>query len=377
MRIGIDASVAGARGTGTARYATRLVGNLVARDRDNAYILYFRRGDVGTNPLWGLTAANITRRLTDAPLGLLRVHANMPVHLRRDGIEMYHSLGFFLPWGWRGPSVVMIHDIHPILQRTRWNRPGNRVSYLALRLHIPLALRQARWILAPSVYVRDTIARRFPRVAAKIVVTPHGSDPFFTRPLADAEELARARRHTGADRYFLYVGVLCPHKNVAGLIRAFARLKRRRPADPVRLVLAGLREHRHWESELAPLIRVLGLSEAVVSTGYVDDSILRGLYRGAVALALPSFAEGFGLPLLEAMGCGTPVITSSVSALPEVAGDAALYADPSREDDIAGAMERLLDDGALRRTLVSRGHTQLATFDWVSTVDRVLACYRS
>jgi glycosyltransferase involved in cell wall biosynthesis len=141
-------------------------------------------------------------------------------------------------------------------------------------------------------------------------------------------------------------------------------------------VLAGPRDTRHWEGELAPLIRVLGLSEAVVSTGYVDDTTLRGLYLGAVALALPSFAEGFGLPLLEAMGCGTPLIASSLSALPEVAGDAALYANPSREGDIAGAMERLLEDGALRRTLVSRGRARLATFDWASTVDRVLTCYR-
>ena len=154
MKIGIDASLAARRGSGTGRYAALLVERLLALDPENDYVLYFRSSDREDNPLFPIRGPRITTRITDAPLTLMRIHMNLPVRLARDGVELYHSLGFFLPWLWRGRMVVSIHDIHPVIQRELWGWPGTRAADLVLRAHIPIALRQARRILTP-VRVRE------------------------------------------------------------------------------------------------------------------------------------------------------------------------------------------------------------------------------
>jgi glycosyltransferase involved in cell wall biosynthesis len=269
--------------------------------------------------------------------------------------------------------VVTIHDIHPVIQREHWGWAGSRGANLALRTHIPLALRQARRILTPSEYVKQTVCERYRVAPEKVVVTPHGTDPFFLAPPAPGEIEASERR-VSAGRFLLYVGAPAPHKNLTGLLRAFARLRTRPEAEGVRLVAVNGPAGRF--RDLAPLIRELGLGDAVTLTGYVDDAVLRALYHRAVALVLPSFGEGFGLPVLEAMACGTPVVTSRVSALPEVAADAALYIDPREPDDIAAAMARLLADEALRRELACRGRARATAFSWDRTVAQVLRAYR-
>jgi glycosyltransferase involved in cell wall biosynthesis len=372
VRIGIDASLAARRGTGTGRYAALLVERLVALDRDNDYVLYFRKTDGADNSLCAIEGPRVAKRTTDAPLTLLRLHVNLPIRLASDGVDLYHSLGFFLPWLWRGRTVVMIHDIHPVIQREHWGWAGPRGSHLALRAHIPLAVRQARRILTPSEYVKETVCERYRLPPEKVVVTPHGADPFFLAAPAPGE-LEASELRVSAGRFLLYVGALAPHKNVAGLLRAFARLRTRPEVAGVRLVAVTGPERA---PDLAPLIQELGLGGAVTLAGYVNDKILRALYHRAQALVLPSFGEGFGLPVLEAMACGTPVVTSRVSALPEVAADAALYVDPREPDDIAAAMGRVLSDEALRRDLAAKGRARAATFSWDRTVAQVLRAYR-
>lgn len=375
MRIGIDASLASLRGSGTGRYASLLVRQLVALDPDNEYVLYFRSRDPRENPLWPLRGPRLRSRVTDAPFTLLRLHLNLPVRLKADGVELYHSLGFFLPWLWRGKTVVTIHDIHPVLLSEHWWAAGTRTSYLALRAHIPLALSRADRIVTPSAYVKDTIRERFHVPAERIVAIPHGVDPFFlARPTP--EEIGAAARRVGAARFFLYAGALAPQKNLTGLVTAFAQLRSEARDGGARLVVVGQPVGRYRERELVPLIRRLGLGESVILAGYVDDALLRALYASAIALVFPSFGEGFGLPVLEAMACGTPIVTSAVSALPEVAGEAALYVDPRDAGEIAAAMARLAADEALRRDLGARGSARAASFSWERTVREVLRVYR-
>jgi glycosyltransferase involved in cell wall biosynthesis len=375
VRIGLDASLAARRASGTGRYAALLVERLLALDRDHDYVLYFRANDRGENPLFSLRGPRIVAKITDAPLTLLRLHVNLPVRLARDGVDLYHSLGFFLPWLWPGRTVVSIHDIHPVIQREHWGGPGARAAHLMLRAHIPLALRQARRVLALSEYVKQTLCERYHLAPERIVVAHPGTDPFFLAA-PGPEGLLAAERRVGAGRFLLYVGALAPHKNVAGLLRAFARLRARPEAEDVRLVLIGEPVGRYRDLTLAPLVHKLGLGKWVVLTGYVDDELLRALYHQAAALVLPSFGEGFGLPVLEAMACGTPVLTSRVSALPEAAGDAALYVDPRDPDDIAAGMGRLLGDAALRHDLATRGRARAWAFTWERTVSQVLRAYR-
>ena len=373
MRIGIDASVAARRWTGTGRFAALLIERLVALDRDNDYVLYFRASDGAEHPLRSLDGPRLARRTTDAPLTLLRLHVNLPIRLGRDGVDLYHSLGFFLPWLWRGRAVVTIHDIHPVIQREHWGWAGPRGANLMLRAHIPLAVRQARRILTPSEYTKQTVCERYRVAPEAVVVAPPGADPFFLAAPAPGE-MEASRRRVSAERFLLYVGAIAPHKNLAGLLRAFARLRARPEAEGVQLVAVG--GPAGAVRRLAPLIQELGLGGAVTFTGYVEDQVLRALYHRAVALVLPSFGEGFGLPVLEAMACGTPAVVSRVSALPEVAADAALYVDPREPDDIAAAMARLLADEPLRRDLAAKARARAATFSWERTVTQVLRAYR-
>lgn len=374
MRIGIDASLASMRGTGSGRYAAQLLSRLIELDRHNEYVLYFNRRDVRENPLLRVRAPNVRVRVTDAPFTLARLHVNLPAWLMRDRVELYHSLGFFLPWLWFGKAIVTIHDIHPVLFPQYWKWPGTRISYLALRAHLPLSLKRATRILTPSEYTRQTICQRFGIPPAKIVVTPYAADPFFFAAPA-GEEIEAMERRFGSGEYFLYVGVLSPLKNLTGLVEAFARLRQRTAGRPIRLILVGKPAGRYWELSLRPLIQRLNLTDAIVLANYVDESMLRALYRCAVALILPSFAEGFGLPVLEAMACGTAVVVSRTAALCEVAGEAALRVDPHDPEDLAQAMGRILAEPGLRQRLVSSGRSQASSFSSERTARQTLDVY--
>jgi glycosyltransferase involved in cell wall biosynthesis len=374
MRIGIDASLSSLRGTGTGRYAAQLIPRLIDLDRHNEYVLYFRRRDVPDNPLLHVRAPNVRVRVTDAPTTLARLHVNLSAWLRWDRVDLYHSLGFFLPALWFGKAVVTIHDIHPVMFPEYWNRPGTRRSYLALRAHIPISLRRAARILTPTEYTRRTICQRFGIPAERIVVTPEAADPCFFAPSSDAEIQAVERRF-GAGEFFLYVGALSPLKNLEGLVDAFARLRRRPSGRPLRLVLVGAPAGRYHDLALRPLIERLGVADAITHARYVDDTTLRALYRRAVALILPSFVEGFGLPVLEAMASGTAVVISRTPALCEVADEAALSVDPREPDALAAAMERLLTEPELRRSLIAAGRTRASSFSWDRTARRTLEVY--
>jgi glycosyltransferase involved in cell wall biosynthesis len=374
MRIGIDASLASTHGTGTGRYAAHLVSRLIELDRRNEYVLYVRRRDVGNNPLLNVRAPHVSVRMTDAPSTLARLHLNLPFCLARDRIELYHSLGFFLPALWFGKTIVTIHDIHPVLFPRHWNRPGTRISYLALRAHIPISLRRAARIVVPTEYTGRTITERFGVPPARIAVTPYATDPFFFTPPAP-EETEAVQRRFGSGAFFLYVGALSPLKNLPMLIEAFARFRRRVGGDPARLLLIGAPAGNHWEDSLAPMIRRLDLDGAIVRESYVDEPMLRALYRRAVALILPSLAEGFGFPVLEAMACGTPVVISRTAALCEVAGEAALRVDPDDPGGLALTMERLAVEPELRSTLIASGRTRAASFSWERTARQTLAVY--
>ena len=375
MKIGIDASLASRLGSGTGRYAALLVPRLLALDQENEYVLYFRERDRTENPLFRIQNPRVRSRVIDAPFTLLRLHLLLAAWLKRDRVDLYHSLGFFLPWLWRGKSVVTIHDIHPILFADYWRTPGTRTMYFALRAHLPLSLRQASRIFTPSSYVKQSIRERFHVPPERILVTPHGADPFFLEP-PTPKELAAVESRFGSAPFFLYVGALAPHKNLTGIARAFARFRRHTGADSTRLIIAGNPFGRYRESELVPLIRQLGLTQRVVLAGFVDDLLLRALYRRALALLLPSFAEGFGLPLLEAMACGTPILTSTTTAMPEIAGDAAIYVNPYDHEDIAAAMERLFSNQPLRQQLAATGSARALSFSWDRTARQILSAYR-
>ena len=173
--------------------------------------------------------------------------------------------------------------------------------------------------------------------------------------------------------YVLNVGTLEPRKNLDGLLRAFAQAKK--SGVPHTLVIAGA---RGWgDSRLAPLLRELGIAGSVIFTGFVEDEDLPYLYAGADFFVYPSFYEGFGIPVLEAMACGTPVIASNTSSIPEVAGDAALLVDPHSDAELSASILRLAGDERLRQELRERGLSRAALFSWEKTVNETLKVYEN
>jgi glycosyltransferase involved in cell wall biosynthesis len=235
-------------------------------------------------------------------------------------------------------------------------------------------LQQASRIIAVSEATKRDLLELYGVEAERIEVVPHGVDARVFHP-SSPDEIGRVRRRFGIEgQYVLSLGGIEPRKNLPNLVRAFARLPARaRPA----LVLAGggvewNPEGRDALQEVMREVRA-DVGERVVLTGYVQEPDKVALLGGAEALVYPSLYEGFGLPVLEAMACGTPVVTSDLSALPEVAGDAAVLVDPRDPDAIASAIERVLGDEDLRRGLADSGMSRAARFTWEETARRTAA----
>jgi glycosyltransferase involved in cell wall biosynthesis len=262
------------------------------------------------------------------------------------------------------PCVVTVHDLG-YLHYPGAHRPFDR-WYLdwTTRRHV----RQAAYVIADSEATRADLIRHYQADSERIVTVYPGRDGSLTRVEAtEVISAAKTRYGIGGD-YLLYLGTLQPRKNLIRLVEAFARLQPL-TAD-IRLVFAG---KKGWlYGDLFARVEALGLEDCVLFTGYVADDDKASLLSGARALVYPSLYEGFGLPVLEAMTCGTPVLTSNVSSLPEVAGDAALLVDPLDVDAISDGMSRLIADDELRFALVKKGYVQVRKFSWANAAREVM-----
>lgn len=289
----------------------------------------------------------------------------LPAGAAAAGCDLVHCTtpyGTFMPCRYR--NVITICDVTPLLF------PGThgRLNVWHHRFALPAILRRADRIITISECSKRDIVRLYGVSPEKVAVTMLAADRRFSPHPAGLPGAAVA----GLPRpYILNVGTLEPRKNLDGLLRAFAAA--RRSGLDHTLVIAGA---RGWgDSRLAPLVEELGLAGAVVFAGFIEDHDLPHLYTGADFFVYPSLYEGFGLPPLEAMACGCPVITSTVSSLPEVAGDAALLVNPHSEADLTDAIVRLAGDAGLRQALKEKGLKRSAGFSWEKTVEETLAVY--
>ena len=370
MRIGIDVSWAQGVPSGTASYVAGLVEALARVGPEHEYVLFTRRERPGRRgpALPDLRAPNVRRVVVDAPLTNLRQQVTLPLALRRERLDLYHSPAFFLPLAWRGPSVVSMFDLNFLRLRENW-QPGRRLVYLSLALQAPLAARQATRIITLSEASARDVARLLRVPSGKIVVAPAAPRELFRAPPEPAA-IAETRERHGA--FFLCVGVLAPQKNLDRVLRAFAQAG---GGGDRRLVLAGQPAGDYADAVLRPLARDLGIERRVVFAGRTGDEALRALYHAAVALVYPSLGEGFGLPIIEAMACGCPVVTSNISSMPEVAGEAALLVDPHDVNALASALSRLLTEPGLRAGMMARGRARAARFTWDAAAQQTLRCY--
>jgi glycosyltransferase involved in cell wall biosynthesis len=246
---------------------------------------------------------------------------------------------------------------------------------MQMRLTIRHTAKRAAQIITLSDYSKSDIMQTYGIASERITVTPAAAPPSFA-PVTDEKELALVRDLYGIEGdYILSVGSIQPRKNLSRLISAYSRLRRNRSGDKLpQLVLVG--KCAWLFDEILQTIEALKIGRSVILTGYVPEAHLPALYSGAVCFVYPSYFEGFGLPPLEAMKCGTPVIVGNKTSLPEVVGDAAFLVDPFNVDEIAHAMEQVLKDSSLRSQLRAKGLERSKLFDWQDTARKTVAVYK-
>jgi glycosyltransferase involved in cell wall biosynthesis len=370
VRVGVNALLlnqgAGYRQTGVSRYIDRLLRALPEAMESDELRVY---SGAGTEPpLDGLGEGWRTAPLkTERPAARIAwEHLAIPALTRRDDIDLFHGTVNVVPPRLPCPSVVTVHD----LAFLRFPDQVTKRRYRYLSRMIRGSVNRATKVIAVSESTKRDIVELLDVAPEKIAVTPLGVDERF-RPL-DEEALATFRQQAGIERSFaLFVGTLEPRKNLPRLVEAFSIIADDVPHDLVVIGPEGWLTNEIHETSARLLER-----GRLQFRGFVSDGQLPAWYSACDLFAYPSLYEGFGLPALEAMACGAPVLTSSVSALPEVVGDAALTVSPTDSQTIAEGMRRLLMDSELRRDLRHRGIERSKVFTWARTAELTVEVYR-
>lgn len=367
VRIGFDVGPVTQRPTGVGNYCRNLIGTLVEECLDDSFVAFsasMRR------PAIALTGPRVTARHVPAPTrALYALWSNLGaphIETLTGPVDIFHATNFFLPPARTCGRVLTIHDLGflvvPEMCSPKIVGPFSR--------QIRRFAAEADVVLADSEATRRDILRLLDVPPEKAVAAPLAVAKGL-RPLdRDAARRIVRDRHGLDGPYVLFVSTLEPRKNVTGLLRAFARL---RGGIPHRLALVGA---TGWNAEpIVEAIAALGISDRVVRLGYAPDDDLNALYSAADVFVFPSYYEGFGLPVLEAMSCGCPVVTSNRSSLPEVVGEAGALCDPDDHAAIADAVLRLIEDETARERAVARGLAQAATFSWSACAARTREAY--
>ena len=363
MRVGIDAFPALETQGGIGTYVRHLVSSLVALDSGDEFIVYVPTTHSSLQS-WGsrenmskLTCVEVSR-------------SGLRWRGRFDDLDLYHGTNFKLHTRGRFGTVLTIHDLW-LDRYPQYSKKLFGQAWASFRTG--LRVRRATRVIAVSHHTARDIEELYGLPARDVSVVHPGVSQEFFRERTEAGFSALASRHTiPTRRYVLFVGGATPRKNCRALLEAFA--KREDVRKQYHLVLVGNPVHRgHSILETASH---LGVQDRVICTGHVSMEDLRALYSHADLFVFPSLYEGFGFPVLEAMACGTPVVTSNRTSIPEVAGDAAVLIDPEDTDMLAEAMGRILSDTVLQESLRSQGFDRIKEFSWEKTARQVLDIYR-
>ncbi|MCA9753074.1 MAG: glycosyltransferase family 4 protein [Gemmatimonadetes bacterium] len=370
MRVLLDARTVGVQFSGVGNYVLELVRAFAALDADHEFVLMVRGAsrlrDTSLDSRFRLEEAPFSHE--NHPLGDLWEHFVLPRHASEARADVLHGPAFLIPMI-RGsiPTVVTIHDL---VAYTHRNTIPLKYG-LYMRWLIAHAVERATRVITDSESVRENLLSRLPADPARVHCVPLGVSADFRPPEASRTRSVLDRLGIRSP-YYVFVGNLEPRKNLPGLLRAYRLLKSREAEVPA-LVIAG---KIAWKStDLRHELDAAELAGSVITTGYVEPEDLPALYSGAEAFVFPTFWEGFGLPVLEAMACGVPVVASGLSSIPEVAGDAAELIDPHSTESIANGMRRVAKDRAYREELIRRGLERVTRFTWRRTALATLDVY--
>jgi glycosyltransferase involved in cell wall biosynthesis len=367
----MDIRRAGDFGIGT--YTRNVLRELASQDSTNEYLLvgsprHF--AEVGRLP------ENFRNLPYEAAPGSLRTHLHLPLALNEQRVDLLHMPWFYAPAVVPCPLVITVHDLTEFLYAAQ----GPRVVQEGRLFFARRALRKASRILAVSHSAAREIVREFGIAEDKVEVVHNALDErFVTEPYPAGEEARTLERHAVQGPFVLYAGNIRPQKNLTRLIEAFAvvkgELREHASLAGLKLLVIGDEVAKH--ADLRRAVVKARVREDVRFLGFVEHSVLRVFYARARAFLFPSLYEGFGLPPLEAMAHGTPVVTSNVSSLPEVCGEAAVLVNPENVFDIARGIMQVLQDEPLRQELVRRGRERVAQYSWARAATQIRAAYAS
>lgn len=369
MKIVIDARMYQESGIG--RYIRNLIGQLQEIDQENEYsILHLEKDLHGlnyTDNFQGIGADFGWYGMTE--------QIRLPKLLESLKADLVHFPHFNVPLLYRGKFVVTIHDlIHQHFSMKRATTHGvllHKIKQVGYKKVFKNAVSRSENILAPSDYVRRLLVGEWNTDQNKVIVTPEAVDEGILERVQMSNDKCQKilERLNIRKPYIFYVGNAHPHKNVEGLIRVFGELREKYP--DLSLVLSGS-DHYFWQR-----IEKMYPSDGIIYTGKVSDEELVALYKNARCFVMPSLEEGFGIPLLEAMACECPVVSSNAGSLPEVGGVAAIYFDPASPEDMADKIEKVLISEELRKELVDKGKKSVKDFSWKKLAEQTLEVYRT
>jgi len=349
---------------GIGRYTFNLIGALARIAPEEKFSLLLNPGLINTRYDIAALARypNVELVRVHAPTRSLREQWELPHVMQattQDRPYVFHAPYFIKPYFLRAPSIVTIFDLIPL----RASRGVSASARLFFRLAIMLAVQTSRRIIVPSLSARDDLAATLGVAREKPAVIPLAADARF-RPMGAPERERVRAKYSLPDKYILYVGINKPHKNLETLVAAWERA-----GVDAGLVIAGAWDERYGERLREKEIKIIS---------NIDDADLPALYSAATVFATASLYEGFGLPLLEAMACGAPCISSSASSLPEVGGDAVLYFDPRDADALAQLIARVVNDRAAQKELRGKSLARAASpeFSWERTASETLRVYK-
>ena len=365
MRIGIDARN---DRTGVGRYTFSLIRELAAIDRESEYVLFLGRGRFET---YVPPAPNFRAVKADIPWFTVREQLRFPRLVARERLDLVHYPNVTVPLLETTPFVVTVHDLNYLDAASIF---GDSAGGRSARQHLLMAgyrlelrkVRRARRLIAVSGATRDALVSEL-HVDPELIAVTHEAAEL---PLDLEADRTVLEQYGITEPFFLYVGSAYPYKNLPRLIDAFALVE-----SDFQLVLAG--DHEQFATALRAHAAELGIESRVLFPGPVTEAELLALYEAARAYVFVSLSEGFGLPGLEAMGAGVPVVAARAGSLPEIYADAAEYCDPKDVDSIAAALANVSRDEALRARLSARGRERAAEFSWKRTAEQTLAVYRA
>ncbi len=347
---------------GIGRYTFNLVRALAQVAPDQAFTVWYNPALRNTRyDLMELARhPNVRLERLEVRTFSLQEQWRLPVRLRQCAASLYHSPYYIMPYRPGIPTVVTLYDLLP-LRYPHYFSPAQRLIF---RLTTRLAVRAARRVIAISQTTADDLVQLLQVPLAKIAVVPLAADPSFQPPTA--REVARVReKYKLPSSYVLSVGINKPHKNLGTLLEAWRQTKGE--AGP--LVIAGAWDPRY------PLVQDGTGTEGIISIHDIPEGDLPALYAGARVFVMPSRYEGFGLPVVEAMACGAPVIAANTSSLPEVAGDAALFFAPNDANGLAAQIRQVAQSRSLQEELQAKSLARAAQFSWTQTARATLAVY--